>query len=216
MPSDALVVHVVDDDEAMRQSLDFLLRTANFQAQTYDSAAAFLNALTGIKSGCVVTDVRMPGMSGIDLLRRLQDLKVAMPVIVITAHGDVPLAVEAMKGGAVDFLEKPFDDEVFLLTVRAALNAQASDNERQARQNAIHERLASLSSREREVLEGLVAGNPNKTIAYDLGISPRTVEIYRANVMTKMQAGSLSDLVRMALVGGILDDSGKAEPSKGA
>jgi two-component system response regulator FixJ len=216
MPSDALVVHVVDDDEAMRQSLEFLLRTANFQAQTYDSATAFLNALPAIKSGCVVTDVRMPGMSGIDLLRRLRELKVAMPVIVITAHGDVPLAVEAMKGGAVDFLEKPFDDEVFLLTVRAALSAQASDNERQARRNAIHDRLATLSSREREVLQGLVAGNPNKTIAYDLGISPRTVEIYRANVMTKMQAGSLSDLVRMALVGGILDDHGKVEPSKGA
>jgi two-component system response regulator FixJ len=147
----------------------------------------------------------MPGMSGIELLQRLRELKVSLPVIVISGHGDVPLAVEAMKTGALDFIEKPFSDEVFLRAVRMAIDAQAVESERQAQTATINRRLESLSKREREVLEGLVAGHPNKTIAYDLGISPRTVEIYRANVMEKMQAESLSDLVRMALIGGLLD-----------
>ena len=205
MPSDADIVHVVDDDEAMRDSMAFLLRAGNFQVQTYSDAADFLNALPQIKAGCVVTDVRMPGMSGIELLQRLRELQVSLPVIVVSGHGDVPLAVEAMKTGALDFIEKPFDDDVFLRAVRMALSAHAVDSQRQAQKATINSRLESLSNREREVLEGLVAGHPNKTIAYDLGISPRTVEIYRANVMEKMQAGSLSDLVRMALVGGLLD-----------
>ena len=205
MPSDADIVHVVDDDEAMRDSMAFLLRAENFQVQTYADATDFLNALPQIKAGCVVTDVRMPGMSGIELLQRLRELKVSVPVIVVSGHGDVPLAVEAMKTGALDFIEKPFDDDVFLRAVRMALSAHAVDSQRQAQKAAINSRLESLSNREREVLEGLVAGHPNKTIAYDLGISPRTVEIYRANVMEKMQARSLSDLVRMALVGGLLD-----------
>jgi two-component system, LuxR family, response regulator FixJ len=205
MPSDTDIVHVVDDDEAMRDSMAFLLRAENFQVQTYADAADFLGALPQIKVGCVVTDVRMPGMSGIELLQRLRELKVSLPVIVVSGHGDVPLAVEAMKTGALDFIEKPFDDDVFLRAVRTALGAQAVDSQRQAQKATINSRLESLSNREREVLEGLVAGHPNKTIAYDLGISPRTVEIYRANVMEKMQARSLSDLVRMALVGGLLD-----------
>jgi two-component system, LuxR family, response regulator FixJ len=205
MPSDTDIVHVVDDDEAMRDSMAFLLRAENFQVQTYADAADFLAALPQIKVGCVVTDVRMPGMSGIELLQRLRELKVSLPVIVVSGHGDVPLAVEAMKTGALDFIEKPFDDDVFLRAVRLALSAQAVDSQRQAQKATINSRLESLSNREREVLEGLVAGHPNKTIAYDLGISPRTVEIYRANVMEKMQARSLSDLVRMALVGGLLD-----------
>jgi two-component system, LuxR family, response regulator FixJ len=140
----------------------------------------------------------------------LRELNAALPVIVITGHGDVPLAVEAMKAGAVDFLEKPFDDEVLLASVRSAIGTLENETDRHALKSALTERLASLSNREREVLEGLVAGNPNKTIAYDLGISPRTVEIYRANVMTKMEAGSLSELVRMALVGGFLDTPRKA------
>ncbi|HSD84685.1 MAG TPA: response regulator FixJ [Anaerolineae bacterium] len=205
MPSDADIVHVVDDDEAMRDSMAFLLRAENFQVQTYADATDFLEALPQIKAGCVVTDVRMPGMSGIELLQRLRELKVSLPVIVVSGHGDVPLAVEAMKTGALDFIEKPFDDEVFLRAVRMALSAHAVDSQRDAQKATINSRLESLSNREREVLEGLVAGHPNKTIAFDLGISPRTVEIYRANVMEKMQAGSLSDLVRMALVGGLLD-----------
>jgi len=205
MPSDTDIVHVVDDDEAMRDSMAFLLRAENFQVQTYADAADFLTALPQIKVGCVVTDVRMPGMSGIELLQHLREMKVSVPVIVVSGHGDVPLAVEAMKTGALDFIEKPFDDDVFLRAVRTALGAQAVDSQRQAQKATINSRLESLSNREREVLEGLVAGHPNKTIAYDLGISPRTVEIYRANVMEKMQARSLSDLVRMALVGGLLD-----------
>ena len=213
MPSDGMIVHVIDDDEAMRQSLAFLFRTVRMQAETYKSATAFLDALPRINVGCVITDVRMPGLSGIDLLRRLKELKVSLPVIVITGHGDVPLAVEAMKGGAVDFLEKPFDDEILLSAVRTALSTQATDQERQALCAAINDRLASLSSRERDVLNGLIAGNPNKTIAYDLGISPRTVEIYRANVMTKMQAASLSELVRMALVGGVLGETARTKPA---
>jgi len=205
MPSDADIVHVVDDDEAMRDSMAFLLRAENFQVQTYADATDFLNALPQINAGCIVTDVRMPGMSGIELLQRLRELKVSLPVIVVSGHGDVPLAVEAMKTGALDFIEKPFDDEVFLRAVRMALSAHAVDSQREAQKATINSRLESLSNREREVLEGLVAGHSNKTIAYDLGISPRTVEIYRANVMEKMQAGSLSDLVRMALLGGLLD-----------
>jgi two-component system response regulator FixJ len=210
MPSDSAVVHIIDDDEAVRQSTAFLLRAANIQVQTYETATDFLEVLSEIKPGCIVTDVRMPGINGIELLQRLRGLKVSMPVIVITGHGDVPLAVEAMKGGAMDFIEKPFDDKVLLGAVQAALNSQATDNERRTLTATINSRVASLSNREREVLEGLVAGHPNKTIAHDLGISPRTVEIYRANVMTKMEAASLSDLVRMALLAGILDDGSKA------
>jgi two-component system, LuxR family, response regulator FixJ len=206
--SNDTTVYVIDDDSAMRESLQFLLRTANIRARTYESATAFLDALPRDSSGCVVTDVRMPGLSGLELLRKLKELGVVLPVIVITGHADVPLAVEAMKGGAADFIEKPFDDEVLLASVRAALKVQDGQAGQQAARAAIAERLGGLSARERQVLDGLVGGLPNKTIAYDLGISPRTVEIYRANVMTKMEAASLSDLVRMALVGGALAASG--------
>jgi len=146
----------------------------------------------------------MPDISGLDLLRRLKELNVSLPVIVITGHGDVPLAVEAMKSGALDFLEKPFDDEALLNSVDVALRHQGADAKREADRSEIMSKLASLSNRERQVLEGLVAGHPNKTIAFDHGISPRTVEIYRANLMDKMRAGSLSDLVRMALIVGLL------------
>ena len=204
MPPDRTVVHVIDDDEAARDSLEFLLRANTLEVATYESADAFLNAVPGLKSGCIITDVRMPGINGMELLRRLNELKVRLPVIVMTGHGDVPLAVEAMKYGAADFLEKPFDDAVLLGAVRSALNRQDTDSRQQAERASIDERLAALSNREREVLNGLVAGHANKRIAFDLGISPRTVEIYRANLMTKMQAASLSELVRMALVSGIL------------
>jgi two-component system response regulator FixJ len=204
MPSDHAVVHVIDDDEAVRQSLAFLLGTAGIEVETYDSAVTFLKTAAAIRDGCIVTDVRMPQLSGIELLRTLKELKLDVPVIVITGHGDVPLAVEAMKIGAADFLEKPFDDEVLLASVRSALDQQDRNSRRQAERAEIESRLAALSNREREVLDGLVAGHANKQIAFDLGISPRTVEIYRANLMTKMQAASLSDLVRMALTAGIL------------
>ena len=204
MPSDKAIVHVIDDDAAVRDSLAFLLGTAGIDVQTYESAVAFLDAAPKLELGCIITDVRMPELSGVDLLRRLRELNFGVPVIVITGHGDVPLAVEAMKIGAVDFLEKPFDDEVLLASVRSALNRLDRDHKRQAERGEIEGRLATLSNRERDVLEGLVAGHANKQIAYDLGISPRTIEIYRANLMTKMEAASLSDLVRMALIAGIL------------
>ena len=203
MPNDG-IVHVIDDDDAMRDSLAFLFKSAKVDVATYESADAFLAGLQDVKGGCIVTDVRMPGMSGLDLLKRLRELKSPLPVIVITGHGDVPLAVEAMKFGALDFIEKPFDDDVLLSAVRMAMSDGAASREDQAQRAAVLQRLESLSARERQVLEGLVAGNPNKTIAYDLGISPRTIEIYRANVMTKMEASSLSELVRMALTAGVL------------
>src|SRR5579862_656208 len=204
MPSEPAIVHVIDDDEALRESLIFLLRTAEIEAKSYASAAAFLDALPLVGVTCVITDVRMPGLSGIDLLRRVKELGIEVPVIVITGHGDVPLAVEAMRYGAIDFLEKPFDDEILLQSVRTALRQQASAAKRQNERAEIEARLAALSPRERDVLDGLVAGRANKQIAFELGISPRTVEIYRANLMDKMQAGSLSDLVRMALIVGML------------
>jgi two-component system response regulator FixJ len=153
-------------------------------------------------SGCILTDVRMPGIDGIAFLRHLKERGIALPVIVMTGHADVPLAVEAMKEGAIDFIEKPFDDDLLLAAIRTALKRQEQSAERDAQWNEVRARLETLSERERQVLEGLVAGKANKVIAYDLTISPRTVEIYRANVMAKMQAGSLSELVRMALLAG--------------
>ena len=196
---------MIDDDDAARQSLEFLLKTAGIKALGFESAKGFLEKLPHIKSGCIITDVRMPEITGIDLLRRVRESSVDIPVIVITGHGDVSLAVEAMKVGAVDFLEKPFDDDSLLSAVRSALNKGASTARHKAEVSDIHDRLAALSNRERQVLERLVAGKPNKVIAFDLEISPRTVEIYRANVMTKMAANSLSDLVRMAMMAGILE-----------
>ncbi len=203
------VIYVIDDDEAVRQSLEFLLKTADMNVRGFDSAKSFLEVLPEIRAGCIVTDVRMPGITGIDLLRKLKELGVEVPVIVITGHGDIALAVEAMKIGAVDFLEKPFDDDTLLGAVRGSLSRNADAAQRNAELAEIQNRLTGLSNRERQVLEGLVAGKANKVIAFDLGISPRTVEIYRANLMTKMTANSLSDLVRMAMMAGILE-GGKA------
>ncbi len=204
MASERRIVHVIDDDDALRESLTFLLRAAKIEVESYSSAAAFLDALPSANLSCVITDVRMPGLSGIDLLKRLEELKIGIPVIVVTGHGDVPLAVEAMKHGAIDFMEKPFDDEVLLASVQSALRQREGETKRYMERAMIEGRVAALSNRERDVLGGLVAGRANKQIAFDLGISPRTVEIYRSNLMDKMQAGSLSDLVRMALIVGML------------
>ncbi len=201
--TDNAVVHVIDDDDALRDSLSFLLTAADIPVATYPSAVDFLKALPGIASGCVVTDIRMPEMSGMELLKQLRKDGSALQVIVMTGHGDVPLAVEAMRLGAADFIEKPFDDEALIASVRMAIARQRESDEDQAAKGDIRKRIESLSARERQVLDGLVAGNPNKRIAFDLGISPRTVEIYRANLMTKMQAGSLSELVRMVLLAGM-------------
>jgi len=201
MPGDA-VVHVVDDDVEVRQSLSFLLATAGLAVRLYESAISFLDTVKERPSGCILTDVRMPGIDGIEFLRRLKARGFSVPVIVMTGHADVPMAVEAMKEGAVDFIEKPFDDDLLIGTIHSALEAHERAAQRHGQSAEIQARLDSLSERERQVLEGLVAGKANKVIAYDLGISPRTVEIYRANVMSKMQAGSLSELVRMALLVG--------------
>lgn len=201
-PAEA-TVYVVDDDDAARDSLAFLLKSAKFAVETFESGDAFLAKLPKGGGGCVITDIRMPGINGIELLKRLRTAPDPPSIIVITGHGDVPLAVEAMKQGAVDFLEKPFDDEAMLAAVRAALARRNAHGRRDAERTEVHEKLATLSSRERQVLDGLVAGLPNKSIAYDLKISPRTVEIYRANTMTKMGARSLSELVRMALIAGL-------------
>ena len=197
------VVHVIDDDADVRQSLAFLLSTAGIAVRVHESAVAFLEALPTIEGGCVVTDVRMPGMDGIALQRRLKTENNSIPVIVMTGHGDISLAVEAMKAGAVDFIEKPFEDDVLIGAIKTALSRRRQDNERRSATSEVRDRLKLLSERERQVLDGLVAGKPNKIIAYDLGISPRTVEIYRANVMTKMKADSLSTLVRMVLQQGV-------------
>ena len=207
MSSEGAIVHIIDDDDALRESLAFLLSTAKIAVRSYASATAFLEQLPNVDLGCVITDVRMPELSGIDLLKRLKERNIDVPVIVITGHGDVPLAVEAMKFGAMDFLEKPFDDKLLLAAVQSALREHEGQSKRLTERTAIENRLAALSKRERDVLLGLVAGRANKQIAFDLGISPRTVEIYRANLMEKMRAASLSDLVRMALIAEIVSSS---------
>lgn len=202
MASEALV-HVIDDDDAMRDSLSFLLESAGFEARTYDSATTFLEGVARLSGGCIVTDVRMPGMNGLEMTRHLKSLRVDLPIVMITGHGDVPLAVEAMKAGVTDFLEKPFDDDALLRAIRAAI-AQAKPGATRVGAEPFQALLASLSPRETEVLRGVVDGKANKVIAFELGISPRTVEVYRANVMTKTGVSGLSELIRMALTAGFV------------
>jgi two-component system response regulator FixJ len=198
------VVHVIDDDESVRHALAFLLATSGIPVRVHESGDAFLQTVAGLQAGCILTDIRMPGIDGLALQRRLTELGINLPVIVMTGHGDVPMAVEAMKAGAVDFIEKPFNDDVLLAAIQTALDRSGEQSQRESEVAQITAKLNGLSVRERQVLDGLVAGQPNKTIAFDLDISPRTVEIHRANVMTKMGANSLSELVRMALLTGLI------------
>ncbi len=199
-------VYVIDDDDAMRDSLDFLLGAAEFDVTLFESAQHFLDALPGVDFGCVVSDIRMPGIDGIELLKRLKTDHRTFPVLIMTGHGDVPLAVEAMKLGAVDFLEKPFEDDRLIGMIDIALKQAESGARSAAATLDIAARVESLSPRERQVMEGLVAGLSNKMIAREYDISPRTIEVYRANVMTKMQADSLSELVRLAMRAGAIKD----------
>lgn len=194
-----LLVHIVDDDAPMRDSLCFLLSSEDIAARAYENAGALLARADELEPGCIVTDIRMPEMNGLEMVVELKRRGVALPVIVLTGHGDVSLAVQAMKAGVVDFLEKPFEDSALLGAVRAALQQGEHGLARQKGRADIAQRLAQLTARERDVFDAVAAGNSNKEAALKLGISPRTVEIYRANVMTKMHANTLSDLVRMAL-----------------
>jgi two-component system response regulator FixJ len=197
------IVHVVDDDEAIRHSIVFQLETAGLRARDYASAEAFLDVVPGLTRGCVLTDVRMPGLGGLELVQRLNELNFKLPVVMMTGHGDIPLAVEAMKAGVTDFLEKPLDDDQLLRVIGEALADAATPAEEAEGVRELRLRFDSLSPREREVLTGVVGGRPNKVIAYELSISPRTVEVYRAGLMAKTGAATLSQLVRMALTLGL-------------
>jgi two-component system response regulator FixJ len=199
-------VYVIDDDEAMRDSLNFLLESADFSVTLFEAAQNFLDALPGLEFGCVVSDVRMPGIDGIEMLKRMKAGQSTFPILIMTGHGDVPLAVEAMKLGAVDFLEKPFEDDRLIGMIEAAIRQAEPAARSEVVTHDIAARVATLSPRERQVMEGLIAGLSNKLIARDYDISPRTIEVYRANVMTKMQANSLSELVRLAMRAGLLKD----------
>ena len=198
------VIQVVDDDDAVRDSLQLLLGSAGYRTRGWSSGPALLASAATLEPGCVIVDVRMPDMDGVTLLGKLRERGIRHPVIVMTGHADVPLAVRAMRAGAIDFIEKPFADAVILQSLEAALDRGLHPEARHAADAAT--RMTALTPREREVLQALVAGLPNKSIAYDLGISARTVEIHRSRVMEKMQARSLSELVRLGLAAGINPD----------
>lgn len=198
MEIDRYVVHIVDDEEPVRKSLAFLLTMVGFTVKVHESATSYLAAVPHSGKTCLVTDLRMPDMSGVDLLEKMNELGCMVPAVVITGHGDVPMAVAAMKAGAVDFIEKPFEDEVLIEAIKRAAT-QLDETPAQEDVGSLRARVNELSERERQVLSGVVAGQPNKTIAHDLGISPRTVEVHRANIMAKMQARSLPGLVRMIM-----------------
>ncbi len=192
------LIHLVDDDEAIRRSAGFMLKTSGYQVKTYESGVELLKATGSLDAGCILLDIRMPGMDGIEVQQKLLENGVTLPVIIMTGHGDVTLAVKAMKAGAVDFIEKPFEKSVLLSAIDLGIERLKRSEISQKRASEASVRLQALTPREREVLDGLSQGLPNKTIAYDLGISPRTVEIHRANLMTKLDARSLSEALRIA------------------
>jgi two-component system response regulator FixJ len=193
-------VHIIEDDATVRESIRLLLGAEGFDARAYVSAIDFLGAIEPNETGCVVTDVSLPGMSGVELLTHIMERGLSLPVIVMTGQANVPMAVSAMKLGAFDFMEKPFSSETLVIAVRKALSGAVYRRDADANIQDIQSKFASLSVREQEVLEGLIKGKPNKIIAHELGISHRTVEIHRSNLMKKTQAGSLSELVRMSMV----------------
>ena len=198
MTSDANLVHVVDDDGAVRRSVAFILKTSGHRVESYESGGELLKKAAALEDGCILLDIRMPGMDGLEVQQALQEKGVGLPVIIMTGHGDVGLAVKAMKAGAVDFIEKPFEKDTLLSSLEEGFRRLARKEATEDRKKDAEVRLQALTGRERDVLEGLAQGLPNKTIAYDLGISPRTVEIHRANLMTKLQVRSLSEALRIA------------------
>jgi two-component system, LuxR family, response regulator FixJ len=200
--ADDAVIHIVDDEEPVRKSLAFMLAVSGYAVRVHESATAFLATAKDLQNVCLIADLRMPDLSGVELLHKLREQDAMLPAIVITGHGDVPMAVEAMKAGAIDFIEKPFEDEVLLEAVGRAVAELEKRPRGRDDVAAIRQRLGQLTEREKQVMTGIVAGLPNKTIAYDLNISPRTVEVHRANVMAKMNAQSLAELVRMVLATG--------------
>lgn len=201
--SDTRNVYVVDDDDAIRRSVSFMLRTSGYSVRVYAAGTAFLREAKAVAPGCVLLDVRMPEMDGLEVQRRLTERGVDLPVVVLTGHGDVAIAVEAMKGGAIDFIEKPFEKAQLLAALDIAFARLSNRDAAHASQEDARVRIAALTPREQDVLRGLVRGHPNKTIGYDLGISPRTVEVHRANLMTKLGVHSLSDALRLAFAAGL-------------
>ncbi|MEG3144553.1 response regulator FixJ [Sphingomonas sp. RT2P30] len=203
MSAERRVIHLVDDDESVRRSAGFLLRTSGFVVRPHASGVAFLKEAKAAPTGCILLDVRMPEMDGLEVQRELNARGIAMPVIVLTGHGDVGIAVQAMKAGAVDFIEKPFDKATLMAAIDAAFARIENADAQAASEHAASVRIAGLTPRERDVLQGLVRGHPNKTIAFDLGISPRTVEVHRANLMEKLGVHSLSEALRIAFAAGL-------------
>ncbi len=193
------IIFVVDDDEAVRLSTEMLVRSMGLRAESFDSASEFLEDFDPQQPGCIILDIRMPGMSGLELQEHLNELGASIPVIFVTGHGDVPMAVKAMKAGAVDFLQKPFRDQELIDRVHAALDHDSLEREMSEARARVQDRIETLTTREVEVMDQVVEGMANKEIAFELGLSPRTVEIHRARVMSKMRAGSLPDLVRQVL-----------------
>jgi two-component system response regulator FixJ len=199
------IVHLVDDEEAIRRSAGFMLKTSGYQVKTYSSGVELLKIAKELEPGCILLDVRMPEMDGLQVQQALKDRGIGFPVVVMTGHGDVSVAVQAMKAGAVDFIEKPFEKAVLLSAIEEGIARIEASGQKRARAEEAEVRLQALTPRERDVLEGLVRGHPNKTIAYDLDISPRTVEIHRANLMSKLGVASLSEALRIAFAAGMGD-----------